>query len=69
MGNAFDMAAVQAGIQQLLGTITGEFTIANIATIIGMVIGGMLGLFLFWWGARWVLKRILGAFTKGKMSL
>jgi len=68
-GTAFDMAAVKAGIQTLLSTITGQFTISNIAEIIGIVLGGVIGLFLFWWGARWVVKRITGAFTKGRLSL
>jgi hypothetical protein len=66
---AFSMADVKAGIEALLATITGQFTIANIAEIIGLVLGGVIGLFLFWWGARWVVKRITGAFTKGRLSL
>ena len=65
----FDMADVTAGINQLLGTITGEFNIANIATIVGLVLGAVVGLFLFWWGARWVIKRISSAFTSGKLKL
>ena len=65
----FSMADVKTGIETLLTTITGQFTISNIAEIIGIVLGGVIGLFLFWWGARWVVKRIVGAFTKGRLSL
>ena len=65
----FSMAEVTNGIQQVLTGITSEFTIANIATIIGIVLGAIVGLFLFWWGARWVVKRISGAFTSGRLRL
>jgi len=67
--STFDMADVTAGIEQLLGTITGQFNISNIATIVGLVLGAVVGLFLFWWGARWVVKRISSAFTSGKLKV
>jgi len=69
MGNPFDIAAVKAGITTLLTDITAQFNIANIASIIGLVLGSVIGLFLFWWGARWVVKRITGAFKSGKLRL
>ena len=68
-GTAYDFAAVQAGIQALIATITGQFTIANIAAILGIVLSAIVGLFLFWWGARWVVKRISSAFTSGKLRV
>ena len=66
-GYAF--ADVLAGIQAVIGSATGQLTIANIAAIIGLVVAAIVGLFLFWWGARWVVKRISGAFTSGKLRL
>ena len=69
MGSAYDMTAVSAGIQSLLSTIVGMFSISNIAEIIGLVLGAVVGLFLFWWGARWVVKRISSAFKSGKLRL
>ena len=62
-------ADVLAGIQAVIGSATSQLTIANIAAIIGLVVGALVGLFLFWWGARWVVKRISGAFTSGKLRL
>jgi len=67
MGYSF--ADVLAGIQAVIGDATAQLTIANIASIIGLVVGAVVGLFLFWWGARWVVKRISGAFTSGKLRL
>ena len=60
---------VLAGITSVIGDATAAMTISNIASIIGLVIGAIVGLFLFWWGARWVVKRISGAFTSGKLRL
>ena len=67
--SSYDFAAVKAGIEQLISTITGQFTIANIASILGIVLTAIVGLFLFWWGARWVVKRLSGAFTSGKLRV
>jgi len=63
------MDQVKAGITSVLGDITAEFSIANIASIIGIVLASVVGLFLFWWGVRWVVRKISAAFTKGKMSV
>jgi len=63
------MTEVIAGIQLVLADITSQFTIANIASIIGIVLGAVVGLFLFWWGVKWVVKNISRAFTKGKLKI
>jgi len=67
MGYSF--ADVLAGIQSVISDAVAAMSISNIASIIGLVIGAIVGLFLFWWGARWVVRRISGAFTSGKLRL
>ena len=32
-------------------------------------IGAVIGLFLAWWGARKLVRMLMGAFKKGKVSL
>jgi len=66
---AMNMTEVISGINAVTNSVTSNFSIANIAQIIGIVIGAVVGLFLFWWGARWVVKRITGAFRSGKLRL
>jgi len=68
-GVGYSFTDVLAGIQAVITSATGQLTIANIAAIIGLVVAALVGLFLFWWGARWVVKRISGAFTSGKLRL
>jgi ABC-type microcin C transport system permease subunit YejE len=63
------MTEVVSGINAVTGSVMSNFSIANIATIIGIVIGAVVGLFLFWWGSRWVVRRVTGAFKSGKLKL
>ena len=63
------MTEAVSGVQSVITTVTGELTIGNIATMVGVVLLGVLGLFLFWWGARKVVRMIMSAFKKGKISL
>ena len=67
--SAPSQADIVAGVQQVTTAVTSQFNIATIASIIGVVLAGCVGLFLFWWGARKVVRMIASAFKKGKISL
>ena len=60
---------IVTGIQTVTDSVTSQFSITTIASIIGVVLAGCVGLFLFWWGARKVVRMIMSAFKKGKISL
>lgn len=62
-------ADIVAGVEQVTTAVTSQFNITTIASIIGVVLAGCVGLFLFWWGARKVVRMIASAFKKGKISL
>lgn len=64
-----DDAGFVDGIKQVTTEVTSQFSIANIASVIGVVLAGCVGLFLFWWGARKVVSLITKAFRGGKISL
>lgn len=55
------------GIKTVTTAVTGEFSIATIASILGIVLAACVGLFLFWWGCRKVIRMIKDAFTKGSL--
>lgn len=55
--------------KSLLETATGTLNIGNIVAIVGAGIGAVIGLFLAWWGARKLVRMLMGAFKKGKVSL
>ena len=54
--NAFDFSAVKTGIESVLGVFTANLTVANIASVLGIVVVACLTLYLFYWGARKVLQ-------------
>lgn len=62
-------ADITQGIQTVTEAVTGQFSIATIASIIGIVLAACVGLFLFWWGARKVVRMISSAFKGGKISI
>lgn len=62
-------ADITGGVTTVTNAVTSAFNISTIAEIIGIVLAGCVGLFLFWWGARKVVRMISAAFKKGKISL
>ena len=58
-----------AGAQELFGKATAQINIANIVAILGIGIGAALVLMLFWWGSRKLIRMLLSAFRKGKISV
>lgn len=56
-------------IQSVLTPITEEFTFANIAGILAIVVGGAAILTLGWFGVRKVIKIIQTALKRGKVSV
>lgn len=66
---ADDTAEAVSAAKNLLETATATLNIGNIVAIIGAGIGAVIGLFLAWWGARKLVRMLMGAFKKGKVSL
>lgn len=64
-----DNATIISGIKSVTDTVTASFNIETIAAIVGITLAASVGLFLFWWGGRKVLRMARNAFTKGKISL
>lgn len=61
--NAFDFAKVKNGIESVLGVFTENLTVANIASVLGIVIVACLTLYLFYWGARKGIAMLQSAFS------
>lgn len=61
--NAFDFSTVTSGINSVLGVFTENLTVANIASVLGIVIVACLTLYLFYWGARKGIAMLQSAFS------
>ena len=58
--NAFDFSAVKTGIESVF---TANLTVANIASVLGIVVVACLTLYLFYWGARKGIAMLQSAFS------
>ncbi len=61
--NAFDFSAVKTGIECVLSVFTANLTVANIASVLGIVVVACLTLYLFYWGARKGIAMLQSAFA------
>ena len=50
-------------------SLASSFNVGLIATIIGLILATGMTFFIFWWGARKLVKAIQQAFSKGKVSV
>ena len=60
---AFNFSNVTSGIESVLGVFTDNLTVANIASVLGIVIVACLTLYLFYWGARKGIAMLQSAFA------
>ena len=58
-----------SAVQSVFTNVTGTINISNIVSILAIVVGACVGLVLMWFGIRKVIKIIMGAFRKGKISV
>lgn len=49
-------------------SLTSAFSVSEIATMIGTIIGAGVGFVLTWWGARKLVNAIISAFKSGKLK-
>ena len=56
------------GISTLWTTLTADINIGNVVAIIGICLGACVGLALFWFGLRYVIRKLMAALKKGKVS-
>lgn len=55
-------------LSSVLTAITGQITVANIVAVIAGAIGASIGLVFMWWGVRKLIRVLMSAFRKGKLS-
>lgn len=60
---------VVTGVRGLWTTLTGTMNVTTVVQIIGICLGACVVLALFWFGARYVTRKITSATKKGKVSV
>lgn len=53
----------------VITTLTGQFSVAEIVPVVTTALTAAVVLAFFWWGVRKVLRIIMSAFRKGRVSV
>lgn len=56
-------------VQTLFTQLSGDFNPATVVSILGVAIAACVGLFLFWFGGRKIVRMVSTALRKGKLSI
>lgn len=70
MGVLADGAAVTSDLDTFITTIKGalaDLTTSNLAKVLVAGLGISAGLFLAWFGYRWVVRKVSGGIKKGRL--
>lgn len=55
-------------LSSVLTAITGQISVTTVIAVIAGAIGAAVGLVFMWWGVRKLIRVIMGAFRKGRLS-
>lgn len=64
-----DSATAVSAVQSIFNDLTETINVSSILSAIGIALGASVLLFFFWWGIRKVIKMVMTAFRKGKVSV
>lgn len=55
-------------LSDVLTAITGQISVTTVIGVVAGAIGAAIGLVFMWWGVRKLIRVIMAAFRKGKLS-
>lgn len=55
--------------QSILDTLQGQISVSSIVGVLAVAAGAAVGLAFMWWGVRKLVRVLMAAFKKGKVSL
>ena len=62
-------AITSADFTSVLDALQAQISVATVVEVLAVVAGACVGLAFMWWGVRKVVRALMGAFKKGKVSL
>lgn len=62
-------AISSADFTSVLSAMTSQISVSTIVEVLVVVVGATVGLAFMWWGVRKVIRALMSAFKKGKVSL
>lgn len=55
-------------LSSVLSAITDQISVTTVIAVVAGAIGAAIGLVFMWWGVRKLIRVIMSAFRKGKLS-
>lgn len=62
-------AITSADFTSVLTTLQEQISVATVVEVLAVLAGAAVGLAFMWWGVRKLVRVIMSAFKKGKISL
>lgn len=62
-------AITSADFTSILSALQGQISVATVVEVLAVLAGAAVGLAFMWWGVRKLVRVIMAAFKKGKVSL
>lgn len=53
----------------VLTTLQNQISVATVVEVLAVTAGACVGLAFMWWGVRKIVRALMAAFKKGKVSL
>lgn len=55
-------------LSSVLSAITDQISVTTVIAVVAGAIGAAIGLVFMWWGVRKLIRTLMAAFRKGKLS-
>lgn len=55
-------------LSSVLSAITGQINVTTVIAVVAGAIGASIGLVFMWWGVRKLIRVLMSAFRRGRLS-
>lgn len=62
-------AVSSADWASVLSAMTGQISVSTVVGVLAASVGAGIGLVFMWWGVRKLVRTLMAAFRKGKLSV
>ncbi len=68
-GSTAATAITSADFTSVLTSLQGQISVSTVVEVLAVVVGACVGLAFMWWGVRKVIRALMSAFKKGRVSV
>lgn len=69
-GGSTEVTAItSSAFSSVLTALQAQISVSTVVEVLAVVVGACVGLAFMWWGVRKVIRALMSAFKKGKVSV